>query len=376
MTNTSNASNVKIMNLEEDKNILTFTIDKLNVSYINAIRRIMLANIPIIVLKTFPYNENKVNITINKTRLNNELIKQRLSCIPIFIDDIENFSYEDYDLELHKKNETNEIIYATTEDFKIKNIKLNKYLNNTEVKKMFPPDLFTNDYIDIVRLRPKLSENSNFEEIKLNAKLTIGTAEEDGAFNVVSTATYGNTIDPSEINKQWDIKEKELKKTLSSEEIERFKTDWLHIEGKRYFIKNSFDFKLQTIGIYSNIKLMFLACKILIKKLFYVIEDLKNDIDLINEVPDTLENCFTITIQNEDYTVGKIIENYLYEHYFINKKELNYVSFLKKHPHDTNSIIKVSYNNMVSKDDIIAHIESCVNYAITNVNSIQDYFKE
>lgn len=376
MTNTSNASNVKIMNLEEDKNILTFTIDKLNVSYINAIRRIMLANIPIIVLKTFPYNENKVNITVNKTRLNNELIKQRLSCIPIFIDDIENFSYEDYELELHKKNETNEIIYATTEDFKIKNIKLNKYLNNTEVKKIFPPDLFTNDYIDIVRLRPKLSENSNFEEIKLNAKLTIGTAEEDGAFNVVSTATYGNTIDPSEINKQWDIKEKELKKTLSSEEIEKFKTDWLHIEGKRYFIKNSFDFKLQTIGIYSNVKLMFLACKILIKKLFYVIEDLKNDIDLINEVPDTLENCFTITIQNEDYTVGKIIENYLYEHYFINKKELNYVSFLKKHPHDANSIIKVSYNNMVTKDDIIAHIEACVNYAITNVNSIQDYFKE
>lgn len=376
MTNTSNTSNVKIMNLEEDKNVLTFTIDKLNVSYINAIRRIMLANIPIIVLKTFPYNENKVNITVNKTRLNNELIKQRLSCIPIFIDDIENFSYEDYELELHKKNETNEIIYATTEDFKIKNIKLNKYLNNTEVKKIFPPDPFTNDYIDIVRLRPKLSENSSFEEIKLNAKLSIGTAEEDGAFNVVSTATYGNTIDPSEINKQWDIKEKELKKTLSSEEINKFKTDWLHIEGNRYFIKNSFDFKLQTIGIYSNVKLMFLACKILIKKLFYVIEDLKNDIDLINEVPDTLENCFTITIQNEDYTVGKIIENYLYEHYFINKKELNYVSFLKKHPHDANSIIKVSYNNMVSKDDIIADIESCVNYAITNVNSIQDYFKE
>ena len=36
---------------------------------------------------TFPHEKNKANIEINTTRFNNEIIKQRLSCIPIHITD-------------------------------------------------------------------------------------------------------------------------------------------------------------------------------------------------------------------------------------------------------------------------------------------------
>ena len=105
-----------------------------------------------------------------------------------------------------------------------------------------------------------------------------------------------------------------------------------------------------------------------------VLEDLKNDLTLINEIPDSLENCFHITIKNEDYTVGKIIENYLYKVYFIEKKEINYISFLKKHPHDIDSIIKISYKSITNKEDIISQMEHCINYSISIVNSIQEYF--
>lgn len=367
-------SRLKVINLEEDNNVLNFTIENVNVSYVNGLRRIMLANVPIIVFKTYPYKENQVSIEINKTRFNNELIKQRMSCIPIHIDDIDNFSYQDYIIELHIKNDTNETIYATTQDFKIKNIKLNKYLNNSDVIKIFPPNSLTGDYIDIARLRSKFGDNNNYEELKLSAKLLISTAEDDGAFNIVSMASYGNTLDAAEIKKQWEIKESELKKTNNTDEIEEFKKDWLLIDAKRYSIKDSFDFKLQSIGIYRNIKIIDLSCKILIKKLFMVLEDLKNDLSLINEIPDGLENCFHITIKNEDYTVGKIIENYLYKVYFIEKKEINYVSFLKKHPHDKDSIIKISYKSITNKDDIISQMEQCINYSISIVNSIQEYF--
>lgn len=374
--NKTDSDNVNIKNLEESDNILSFTIENINVSYVNAIRRILHANIPIIVFKTNPYSENKVNIEINKTRLNNELIKQRLSCIPIHIDDIENFSYEDYEVYLEKKNETNEIIYATTEDFKIKNIKLNKFLNSGDVKKIFPPDSLTEDYIDIVRLRPKINENNNFDEIKLSCKLSVSTAEDDGTFNVISIASYGNTLNPVEIKNKWDLKEDELKLKYSNDEIQKIKLDWMLIDAKRIFIDNSFDFKLKTIGIYSNIKLMTLACKILIKKLFILLDDLKNDYDLIEEIPDNLDNCFKITILNEDYTIGKIIENYLYKKYFMKEKIISFVSFLKKHPHDNNSIIKISYNYLIKKDEIITHIEEASNYAITKINEIKNYFEE
>ena len=163
----------KISNVDENNNILTFTLSNINVSYANAIRRIILSEIPCIVFRTSPYNRNNVNIKINKSRLNNELIKQRISCIPIHIDNIYDFPYENYIIELDKTNNTNSICYITTEDFKIKNIESNKYLESSEVKQLFPPNNITGDYIDILRLRPKLTETSDPEQLKLEATLTI-----------------------------------------------------------------------------------------------------------------------------------------------------------------------------------------------------------
>ena len=51
----------------------------INSSLINVIRRIILADIPCFVFRTFPYSENKANIEINTARFNNEIIKQRLN---------------------------------------------------------------------------------------------------------------------------------------------------------------------------------------------------------------------------------------------------------------------------------------------------------
>ena len=73
----------------EKANELTFTISGINVSLANAIRRTILSDIDIVVFRTSPYEKNDANIIINTSRLNNEIIKQRLSCIPICIDDID-----------------------------------------------------------------------------------------------------------------------------------------------------------------------------------------------------------------------------------------------------------------------------------------------
>ena len=67
--------------LNEDDNILKFRLSGVDVSLANAIRRIILSDIPCYVFRTTPYSENKATIFINTSRLNNEIIKQRLSCI-------------------------------------------------------------------------------------------------------------------------------------------------------------------------------------------------------------------------------------------------------------------------------------------------------
>ena len=41
-------------------------------------------------------------------------------------------------LELDVKNDTDNVIYITTGDFKLKNVKLSNYLNDATNKKIFP----------------------------------------------------------------------------------------------------------------------------------------------------------------------------------------------------------------------------------------------
>ena len=265
----------KISNVDENNNTLVFTLSDINLSYANAIRRVLLSDIPCLVFKTSPYDENNVNIIINKSRLNNELIKQRISSIPIHKNNIDEFEYQNYMVELDKMNDTNTIIYATTEDLKIKNIELKKYLDSSEVKQLFPPDPITGDYIDIIRLRPKLTDNSECEHIKFEASLTISNAKDDGTFNVVSTCSYGNTLDPVKIDETWKEKSQGLKDKHSKEEIEFLKKDWMLLDAKRLYIENSFDYIIESIGIYDNIQLVNLACGSIIKKLYVTLENIK-----------------------------------------------------------------------------------------------------
>ena len=105
--------------------------------------------------------------------------------------------------------------------FKIKNISTNKYLSESAVKEIFPPDIITGDYIIITRLRPKMSDNLQGEHLKFTASFDVGNAKQDGMYNVVSTAAYGATTDMVKANDVWNEKKQELAKSgLSEEEME------------------------------------------------------------------------------------------------------------------------------------------------------------
>ena len=79
---------VKVSSVREENDTLYFTISNLDVCFANTIRRTILSDIETIIFKTMPYEQNQCNIYENTTKLNNEIIKQRLGCIPIHISDI------------------------------------------------------------------------------------------------------------------------------------------------------------------------------------------------------------------------------------------------------------------------------------------------
>ena len=166
----------KIEELKESGDIMTFTLIGLDVCYANGLRRTILSDIPIVVFKTTSHQENKANIIINTSRLNNEIIKQRLSCIPICIQDLD-INLSNYILEIDVENKTDTMMMVTTKDFKIKNLTTDSYLDDNEMRKIFPPYIPPNGkseyYIDFLRLRSKISDDLPGERIKLTSEFSI-----------------------------------------------------------------------------------------------------------------------------------------------------------------------------------------------------------
>ena len=356
----------KIAELKEENGIMTFTISNIDISYINAIRRTILSDIRICVFKTTPYEENNATITFNTCRLNNEIVKQRLSCIPIVINciELENplDTIKDYLLVVDVENNTDTTMIVTTKDFKILNTATNKYLEDGEVKKIFPPFIPPNGngeyYIDFLRLRPKISDEIPGEKIKLTCKFTLGTSREDSMFNVTGTCSLGFTPDYEKMEDQLEIRKQKWKDEGKKEsEIVFESKNWKLLEGMRYVIKNSFDFIIGTVGIYDNDKIIMEACNILSSKMNNLKELIKSDEVDIKRSDNLLENCYDITLVNEDYTIGNILNYELYSIFYSDLKIIDYVGFKKFHPHDTDSILRIS---LIDKTKGISTIKTIV----------------
>lgn len=355
----------RITNMMEDNGFLKFTLVDCNMSIANALRRIIISDIPTFVFRTFPYSENMAEIIHNTTRLHNEIIKQRLSCIPIHITDMD-FPYKDYIIEVDVKNDTDSILYVTTKDFKIKNIKTDVYSNDSAVRAIFPPSPLSGDYIEFARLQPKLSENIDGERLTLRCGLDIGMASQDGAFNVISTCAYECTPDESKALEVWkDIAAAMKKSDKTDEEIEFEKRNWFLLEAKRYYQPNSYDFTIETVGVFENNEIVLKACEIMISKCEKFLGNLQHGKVAIVPSETTLKNGFDVTLVNEDYTLGKVIEFYLYQQNFIADKTLSFCGFRKPHPHATDSIIRVAFHNEIDPVGVSGYIQGATDAAIS-----------
>ena len=408
---------------------LTFTLENCNVSIANAIRRIVLSDINTYVFKTFPHAENRANFTVNTTRLHNELLKQRLGCIPIHhVHTIEGFQndYKNYLVEVDVKNETDTIRYVTTEDFKVKRAKnieksggshdddddvVYDYLPESTVRKIFPPDSVSGEYIEFARLLPKLSSNVPCgEALAFTCTIEISNAKFDGMYNVAHTCAYNCTPDEKEIEKQWKAKEKGLREGFESgssasahasgstvaEQLASAKKNWELLEAQRIFVGDSFDFVIETVGVYTNVQLVTKSCDIMIKKCEKLLADMehsssnssssdggteskigiKNIIEPANELT-TMKNAFCINLVGEDYTLGKAVEFLLFSNYYDKPDGIvSFCGFKKPHPHALDSFILVAFKEETDLSKVQEHVSKVVIECISIFKSLFESFND
>lgn len=355
---------------------ITFTLKNTDVSIANALRRTLLSDIPTLTFKTFPHSENLAIIHKNTSRLNNEILKQRLACIPIHIRD-HSLPIDELEVEINVQNTHDVTIYVTTQDFKIKNTTSGKYLEEGTLRKIFPPDPITNDFIIFARLRPRISNEVPGEEISLTAKISVHTAREDGAYNVCSVCSYSFTGDKLQQDAEWQKHLSSLpEEEKGAEAVVELQKDWYNHQAKRYYIKDSFDFVIESVGVFSGAELMHIAANIILLKLVDLEQiAAKNNLS-ITKSKTTMPNSFDFTLENEGYTIGKILEYLLNKNYYNEHKLLTYVGFRQQHPHDDDSTIRVAfYDTEQGGEDDGWYINKFNNY-IQHVCSIgQSIFK-
>jgi len=371
----------RIASKSDENGQLKFTIDRVNVSLANALRRVILSDIPTFVFRTFPYAECKANIIVNTSRIHNEIVKQRLSCIPIHISE-SDFPYQEYVLEVNVVADGGEICYVTTKDFKLKNKTNGKYLTDVKVHEIFPPNPITGDYIEFMRLLPKMTEYGEGEQLTLTCEIDVGTAKEDGAFNVVSTCAYQMTMDPSKVDEAWRMKEAELVKegvaAIGSEEMKAQRKNWALLDAQRQTKEDSFDFVVETVGVFSNADIVSKAAQIMINKCTNFIRDIESGENHIIPTVSTIQNGYDIELKGEDYTLGKVLEFFLHDKHYADDQTVTYCAFRKIHPHNPDSMIRVGFADTLGVDEgiVAEYITTCARDAIAVFEHIRDQFRE
>lgn len=358
----------KVGDVHVNKSALHFTLSNAPVSTANALRRIVLSDIQTLVFRTFPHEANRATFHVNTTRHHNEILKQRLSCVPIHISD-PDFVHADYECEIHVSNKEDRVMYVTTEHFKVKKRDTGEIIKMWKGREIFPPDPDTGDYIEFARLMPKVADYNEGEELHITANFDMGFAKQDSAFNVCCTCAYGCTPDKAKQETAWEkiVAEQQKQKSGAAaeegsgsgsgsghdESMRLQKENWKLLEAQRIVSPNSFDFVIETLGVFTNEEILRKACDIMKIKCETFITAIETSPER-NIVPAdvTIPNAYNIILRREDYTIGKALEHMLYSKHFLGDRSLTFCAFKKAHPHDDDSYIQLAFAN--ASDDMIA----------------------
>jgi DNA-directed RNA polymerase subunit L len=193
---------------------------------------------------------------------------------------------------------------------------------------------------------------------------------------VTGTCSYGATPDKDKIKEQLEIRKQVWKdEGKSKEEIDFLAKNWVLLEGMRYVKDRSYDFILESVGIYENTDIIIKACEILLSKFEALEISLKKDEVEIKASASTMENSYDVTLENEDYTIGNILNHILYSVFYRDLKVLEYTGFKKLHPHDSNSILRICLTDKTKGiSEIKNMLQGTISEAKKKLNSIKGCF--
>ena len=352
------------------QNLIEFNISQVSSSLANSLRRVILSNTPNV---TFDdawddlKDEQLIHIIKNNSGLHNEFLSHRLSLIPIYRYNDNTRDVLKISTLFNKEKQTREYIF-TNQDLPIFHININsdtiktdtssknryglfevttnhieyseEYSSEIDCSEYFPPDLYIqahfkeNNYIILNMLK------SN-EALDIYMKPTIGIGNQNARYCNVGTVSYMFEQDESKFEKvfnqtiEYENQERVDKKInrLGDDEIEKKKKTFMVLDKERVFKTdkynepNSFNFCVESIGILPSHQIVYDALMIFKLKLYDIIHSFDSFEQYGNQVIynpklhfnntiqvlHSIENLYgyKIMIQNENHTLGNVINHYL-----------------------------------------------------------------
>lgn len=349
-----------ISNINNNNNqTLTFNINNsdnnFKISLSNALRRTIINDINL-----YAIDSNKVEIIENNGTIDNELLKSRLSLIPIN-NELIDINYDNIIISCSIKNSEDSIINIYPKDF---NIVERDEATDIE-KKIEILDIFKNGYDNILFAKLKPNQSINFL-----AKLSSNNAHHGGAVYIpTSVCIYTFKVDENKCN--------ELTKDMNEIEKKSFST----LERKRHYEltnklePNTFEFKIESVGQYSNMNILKRGIDRLSDRL------IRFNNNIISDNSDVIEfknyegniNAIDLILKNENDTLGNLISQYLSE------ENIFFCGYYVQHPLIEELIIRISISNKNisnnNEKNVKQLINKVVNKILKHLNQLLDELK-
>ena len=281
---------------------VSFHLRNFPVSFVNALRRIVMANIPTVVLRD-------VQILENTTQLPHEMLKHRFEMLPVNVspDDTATIREAMVELQIVANKEQKSVETITTDNFAIHSAREKILMRDRDLD---TPILF-------LRVRPG-------EAVHIRGKLAV---ENEGVSQVCTIAT-GWHVDPelAKANRKIWVEEGKDPREFDNFYIQRsFSVD---SKGR----PNWFDFKIESVGVLKAKDILSMAVSILRKRLD---DYMKEAVTYIRREQD--EGSYTISLQQGGHTLGALLGEVIYS-----DQNTNFASYDIPHPLKPDMVIQMN----------------------------------
>lgn len=322
----------------------SFELHDVDVAVINGIRRTILTDIQIPGIMGGE-DESTVQIIKNTGPLHNEIISHRIGLLPICLseDEVEDYPDESIELELNVMNQGNVMKNVTTADIKGK--RLNKELTKKDLDKMFPVNAVTKSHILITRLR-------NTEQLHFKAKVVKKTARFNSGFSPVSLSNFFYVQDPALAKKKDNLLDKERSyytNKYGEANVVQFEIEPVNkLLGPKYLVNKAIEVIIDKLNtLISNI----------------ISEGLGSNGVLLHQFQE-LKSTYEFVIDNEDDTLGNIIQSHVHNKYVREEKpaldgvHCSYIGYICPHPLKTDLIIRITLEDQVNPVVFVKFLEA------------------